>query len=145
MEYFSKVTWPFFRSRCTGLGMNHYLKERFEMYSEADNVLSFIKITYTKGQSNIISIILGRGVGEGGEKVVFKSFKLPLQFPLVTILFLSKLTARPALKGFCKHLTFYNFPFLWKKTLVIFPDSSGNILGIYVSLGGNGFLHKIVF
>lgn len=38
------------------------------MYSEADNVSSFIKITYTKGQSNIISIVLGglEKEGKGG-------------------------------------------------------------------------------
>lgn len=62
--------------------MNHYFKEWFEMYSEADNVLSFIKITHCKGQFNIISIVLG--VWRRRERVVFKSFKLPLQFLLVT-------------------------------------------------------------
>lgn len=29
------------------------------MYSEAPNVLSFVKITYAKGQSNITSIVVG--------------------------------------------------------------------------------------
>lgn len=53
------------------------------MYSEAGNALSFIKITYAKGQSNIMSFVLG-GFGEGGEGVVLKSFKLPLKFPLAS-------------------------------------------------------------
>lgn len=53
------------------------------MYSEAENALSFIKITYAKGQSNIMSFVLG-GFGEGGERVVLKSFKLPLKFPLAS-------------------------------------------------------------
>lgn len=47
------------------------------------NVLSFIKIIYAKGQCNIISIVLG-GFGERGKRVVFKSFKSPLKFPLVS-------------------------------------------------------------
>lgn len=38
--------------------MNHYFKEWIEMYSEAENVLSFIEILYAKGQSNIMSIVL---------------------------------------------------------------------------------------
>lgn len=35
------------------------------MHSEAENVLSFIKITYAKGQHNIMSIVLGALKKEG--------------------------------------------------------------------------------
>lgn len=45
-------------SGCKGLGMNHYCKEWFEIYSEVENVL-FIKTMYAKVQPNIMSIVLG--------------------------------------------------------------------------------------
>lgn len=74
---------PSSQASAKALTRNHYFKEWFDMYSEAENALSFIKITYAKGQSNIMSFVLG-GFGEGGERVVLKSFKLPLKFPLAS-------------------------------------------------------------
>lgn len=49
--------------------MNQYFKEWFQMqrmYSDAENGLSFIKITHAKGQSNIMSIVL-EGLEEEGQ------------------------------------------------------------------------------
>ena len=48
--------------RARNLTRDHYFKEWFEMYSGAGNALAFIKITYAKGQSNVMSFVLGWGV-----------------------------------------------------------------------------------
>ena len=45
--------------RARGLTRDHYLKEWFEMGSGAGNALVFIKIMYAKGQSNVMSFVLG--------------------------------------------------------------------------------------
>lgn len=48
--------------RARNLTRDHYFKERFEMYSGAGNALAFIKITSAKGQSNVMSFVLGGGL-----------------------------------------------------------------------------------